>query len=153
MEPPKSVSSRAVALVFAIAFVVSTAAPAGGTPVGTQSPDEPGGPHVEAICPNPLADGDAGEYIVLAFPEQTNLTGWALNDGETTVRLANTIVEGRVAVTAEPNVTANLTDAPLLVVNELLSLANGGDEVSLLDGEEVVDEMAYEDAPDAEILA
>ncbi|EMA45881.1 phospholipase D-like domain-containing protein [Halococcus saccharolyticus] len=151
-------SRRVVVLAFVVvALVVSpigvaVATPAGGAVVGNETADEPrpDGPHVAAVYPNPLAEEDAGEYVVLAFPEATNLTGWTLSDGETNVSLPNTTIEDRIAVTATPNVTTNLTTASIVGVNESVSLANGGDEVTLRDEERVVDEMAYEDAPEAE---
>jgi hypothetical protein len=102
------------------------------------------------VYPNPLADEDVGEYVVLVFPEATTLTGLTLSDGETNVSLPNATMEGRIAVTAAPNATANLTAASIVGVNESVSLANGGDEVVLRDGERVVDETAYKDAPEAE---
>ena len=146
-------SSRVVAFVSVVVVLASAFGPAGATSFGTQTTDAPSGPHIETVYPNPLAEDDAGEYVTLDFPERTNLTGWMLGDGETTITLSNATIEGRVAVTAEPNVTRNLTDAPLLTVNESLSLANGGDEIELRDDDEVIDETSYEDAPDAEVLA
>lgn len=146
-------SVRVVAVAFVIVALV--ASPIGVTVVSPASgvaSDEarPDGPHVASVYPNPIAAEDAGEYVVLAFPETTNLTGWTLSDGETNVSLPNATMEGRIAVTAAPNATANLTAASIVGVNESVSLANDGDEVTLRDGERVVDETAYEDAPEAE---
>ncbi|PSQ52912.1 phospholipase [Halobacteriales archaeon SW_12_67_38] len=146
-------SLRVVVLAFVIVALVASpigvtvATPAGGVAADEARPD---GPHVAAVYPNPLADEDIGEHVVLAFPEATNLTGWTLSDGETNVSLPNATMEGRIAVTAAPNATANLTAASIVGVNESVSLANGGDEVVLRDGERVVDEAVYEDAPEAE---
>jgi phosphatidylserine/phosphatidylglycerophosphate/cardiolipin synthase-like enzyme len=141
------VSLRAAALAVVL-VVASLSGPA--MAVGNESVEkQPDGPHIEAIYPNPLADGDAGEYVLLDVPQRTNLTGWTLGDGETTVGLPNTTVEGQVAVTSDPNATNR--SAPALAVNESPSLANGGEELTLADGGEVVDEAAYEDAPDAEL--
>lgn len=118
---------------------------------GAESADpSPDGPHIGAIYPNPLADGDAGEYVLLDIPRATNLSGWTLSDGETNVSLPNSTVSGRVAVTDEPNVTRNVTDASLLVTAESVNLANAGDEVKLIHRGRVVDATTYEDAPDAE---
>ena len=142
-------------VVLAFVIVALVASPIGvtvATPAGGVAADEarPDGPHVAAVYPNPLADEDVGEYVVLAFPKATNLTGWTLSDGETNVSLPNATVEGRIAVTAAPNATTNLTAASIVGVNESVSLANGGDEVVLRDGERVVDEAVYENAPEAE---
>jgi phosphatidylserine/phosphatidylglycerophosphate/cardiolipin synthase-like enzyme len=142
-------------VVLAFVIVALVASPIGvtvATPAGGVAADEarPDGPHVAAVYPNPLADEDVGEYVVLVFPEATNLTGWTLSDGETNVSLPNATMEGRIAVTAAPNATANLTAASIVGVNNSVSLANGGDEVVLRDGKRVVDEAVYEDAPEAE---
>ncbi|EMA50878.1 MULTISPECIES: phospholipase D-like domain-containing protein [Halococcus] len=144
-------SLRVVVLAFvAVALVASPVGFAVATPGVTADGAQPDGPHVAAVYPNPLAAEDAGEYVVLTFPEATNLSGWTLSDGETNVSLPNATMEGRIAVTATPNATTNLTTASIVSVNESVSLANGGDEITLHDGERVVDEMAYEDAPEAE---
>ena len=142
-------------VVLAFVIVALVASPIGvtvATPASGATADEarPDGPHVAAVYPNPLADEDVGEYVVLVFPEATNLTGWTLSDGETNVSLPNATMEGRIAVTGAPNATANLTAASIVGVNNSVSLANGGDEVVLRDGERVVDEAVYEDAPEAE---
>lgn len=137
-----------------IAFIsVPVSAAVGGNwdQTGSDSATEVGGPHIASVYPNPLAEEDVGEYVLLDFPRPTNLTGWAISDGETTISLPNVTVEGHIAVTAEANVTRNATDAPLLILNESLSLANGGDEVTLIHGERVVSETSYTDAPDAEL--
>jgi phosphatidylserine/phosphatidylglycerophosphate/cardiolipin synthase-like enzyme len=110
---------------------------------------QPDGPHIEAVYPNPLAEDDAGEYVLLDVPRETNLSGWTLSDGEATVALSNTTVEGQVAVANDPNAT-NLS-APALAANESPGLANGGEQLVLADDGEVVDTTTYEDAPDAEV--
>jgi phosphatidylserine/phosphatidylglycerophosphate/cardiolipin synthase-like enzyme len=145
------VSSRIVALGFALVLVASLAGLAVAVDGAHSATSQPDGPHIEAVYPNPLAEGDAGEYVLLDIPVATNLTGWTLSDGETTISLPNATVSGHVAVTAEPNVTGNLTSASLLALNESLGLANGGDNITLHDGERAVDETTYEDAADAEL--
>jgi phosphatidylserine/phosphatidylglycerophosphate/cardiolipin synthase-like enzyme len=134
-----------LAVVLVVASLSGPAMAAGNESVEQQ----PDGPHIETVYPNPLADDDAGEYVLLDVPRETNLTGWTLGDDETTIALSNTTVEGRVAVTNDPNAT-NIS-ASVLAANESLSLANGGEELALADGGRVVDEAAYEDAPDAEV--
>jgi phosphatidylserine/phosphatidylglycerophosphate/cardiolipin synthase-like enzyme len=137
------------AAVLAVVLVVASLsgpAMAAGNESTTGQPD---GPHIEAVHPNPLADGDVGEYVLLDVPQPTNLEGWTLGDDEATVTLSNATVEGRVAVTNDPNATD--LPAPVLAANGSLSLANGGEELTLANGERVVDEAAYEDAPEAEV--
>jgi hypothetical protein len=144
-----SVRLLPVVAVLAVALVAGPVAAGPGTnPSATNGSAT--GPHIESVYPNPLADEDAGEYVLLDFPRSTNLSAWTLTDGETNVSLSNTTVSGRVAVTAEPNATRNTTDASVLALDESVSLANAGDEVALVRDDRVVDETTYEDAPDAE---
>lgn len=140
-------SVRAVA--FVIVLVVASLSGAAMAADDESTEEQPDGPHIETVYPNPLADDDAGEYVLLDVPRETNLSGWTLDDGKTTITLPNTTIEGRVAVTNDPNATNLSMSAQVL--NESVSLANGGEELVLADGDEVVDETAYEDAPDAEV--
>ena len=140
-------SVRAVA--FVVVLVVASLSGAAMAADDESVEAQPDGPHIETVYPNPLADDDAGEYVLLDVPRETNLTGWTLGDGETTITLPNTTVEGQVVLTDDPNAT-NLS-GPAQVLNGSVSLANGGEELVLADGGEVVDETVYEDAPDAEV--
>jgi phosphatidylserine/phosphatidylglycerophosphate/cardiolipin synthase-like enzyme len=141
------VSVRAVALtLILVAASLSGPALAADNESTNRQPD---GPHIETVYPNPLADGDAGEYVVLDVPRRTNLSGWTIGDNETTIGLPNETVEGQVALTNDPNAT-NLS-ATTVAANDSLSLANGGEELVLADGGRVVDETTYENAPDAEV--
>ncbi|WP_256687444.1 phospholipase D-like domain-containing protein [Halococcus qingdaonensis] len=139
-----SVRAVVLALVLVVASLSGSVLAADDEPVA-----EPDGPHIETVYPNPLADGDAGEYVIVDVPDRSNLSGWTIGDDETTIALPNETVEGRVAVTNDPNAT-NLS-ATTVVANDSLSLANGGEELVLADGGHVVDETTYEDAPDAEV--
>jgi phosphatidylserine/phosphatidylglycerophosphate/cardiolipin synthase-like enzyme len=107
---------------------------------------------IEAVYPNPVAEEDAGEFVVLWFPRDTDLVGWTLTDGETTVELGDGTVGGRVAVTANRSATANLTTHPVLALDDSVSLANGGDELALRYHNETIDETSYGNAPDAELF-
>lgn len=137
--------AAALTVVLVIASLSGSAIAADNESVEQQ----PDGPHIEAVYPNPLAEDDAGEYVLLDVPRETNLSGWTLGDGETTAALSNTTVEGQVAVTNDPNATT--LSAPVLATNESPSLANGGEELVLADGGRVIDTTTYEDAPDAEV--
>ncbi|WP_238398133.1 phospholipase D-like domain-containing protein [Halorussus salinus] len=107
-------------------------------------------PEIVGLVPNPTADGDAGELVVLRAADRTNLSAWALADGEATVRLPNATVSGRVAVSTDPAAARNLTDARLLGLDGGLSLANGGETVRLVRGNETVASVTYRDAPEGE---
>ncbi|UPV99656.1 phospholipase D-like domain-containing protein [Halorussus gelatinilyticus] len=107
-------------------------------------------PEIVAVFPNPVADGDTGESVALRVSGQTNLSDWALADGEATVSLPNATVSGRVAVSTSPRVARNRTDARVLALDGGLSLANGGETVRLVRGNATVGRVSYRDAPEGE---
>jgi phosphatidylserine/phosphatidylglycerophosphate/cardiolipin synthase-like enzyme len=109
-------------------------------------------PRIVSIYPNPVLDDDAGEFVVLWFPPDTDLAGWTLTDGESTLSLGNATVGGRVALTTDPGAASNLTTYPIVVLDGTLSLANGGDELALAHDNETIDGTNYTDAPDAELF-
>ena len=100
--------------------------------------------------PNPTADGDAGEFVALRVPDRTNLSAWALADADETARLPNATVSGRVAVSTDPAVARNRTNARLLGLDGDLSLANGGETVRLVRANRTVQSVTYSDAPEGE---
>ena len=130
------------------------------------------GPRVEAVFPNPVADGDAGEYVLLSFPEHTAVGNWTLSDGETTVSLPNRTVAGDVLVAANVSAARRLratASAPSHAsANESagsdgnstripgvtavgLALSNGGERLVLArPNGTTVHAVAYEDAPEGE---
>ena len=160
-------SGRSLVLVIVLALVLASASVpvAGGGPgSGPESRSEPKSEvtsestapsndgRIEVLYPNPVAEDDAGEFVVLWFPRDTDMAGWTLTDGETTVTLGNETVSGHVAVTTDPKATKNLTTHPVVALDGSLSLANGGDEVVLQYRNGTIDETRYENAPDAELF-
>nr|WP_243700488.1 phospholipase D-like domain-containing protein [Halorussus pelagicus] len=109
-----------------------------------------GTPEIVSLYPNPVADEDAGEFVVLQIPDRTNLSAWALADGEATVSLPNATVSGRVAVSTAPEFARNLTDARVLALDGHFSLANGGETVRLVRGNRTIGSVTYENAPESE---
>ncbi len=140
-------------LTTAVAPVTTGAAPAGPAAATTRAAVGPAGPHPDlvAVYPNPVPDGDAGEYVLLEAPPGTNLSGYVLSDGEETVALPATTVSGRVALTAAPTRVRNLTEAAVVEL-ALPGLANGGERLRLRRGNRMVAALTYEDAPEAERL-
>jgi phosphatidylserine/phosphatidylglycerophosphate/cardiolipin synthase-like enzyme len=132
------------------AGVVAASAAADGDPPANASADPPA--DILAVYPNPAADGDAGEFVVVRFPERTNVSEWWLADGESNVSLPARSVSGRVALAADPEVARNRTDAPVLALAGDLSLANGGETIRLGRGGagDAVSVVTYEDAPEGE---
>ncbi|WP_232701529.1 phospholipase D-like domain-containing protein [Halobacterium wangiae] len=103
-----------------------------------------------AVAPNPATSGDAGEFVAVRFPDETDTTGWALDDGETTAALPNRTLSGTVALSTDPAVARNRTDLPVVGLEGALSLSNGGERVELQAGGQIVDAVTYPAAPEAE---
>jgi phosphatidylserine/phosphatidylglycerophosphate/cardiolipin synthase-like enzyme len=167
-RPPPRVAFAcriAFALVLVLAPVAGVAA-VGAVPGGAsvaadiesttpESGNQSAGAAIVAVYPNPVADGDRGEFVVLDLPA-SSATGtghgngtatYRLDDGEDTVTLSET---GRVAVTAAPALVRNLTDVRVLGVEGMPSLANGGEQLRLTRGNETVATARYRDAPEGE---
>jgi phosphatidylserine/phosphatidylglycerophosphate/cardiolipin synthase-like enzyme len=109
------------------------------------------GPRIVAAYPNPVADGDRGEFVVLDVPSDTRLDGLSLADGEDRASLPNRTVEGRVILTADPGAIPNDTTGRVLAVEGFPSLANGGERLLLQRGNRTLAVVRYVDAPEAEI--
>lgn len=121
--------------------------------VAPASPDEPGlsEPEIAAVHPNPVADGDRGEFVVLDFQSNTSLAGYRLSDGDGTLVPANATASGRVALSPDPAAARNLTDVRVVAANGSIALANGGERLRLRRGNETVDTARYREAPEGKI--
>jgi len=108
-------------------------------------------PRIAAVYPNPVADGDRGEFVVLAVPDGTDLGRYELGDDDGSLTLSKRTVGGRVAVTTAPSLVRNLTDVPVAPANGSIALANGGDQLRLTRGNDTVATARYRDAPEGEI--
>ncbi|MFB6194618.1 MAG: phospholipase D-like domain-containing protein [Haloplanus sp.] len=128
-----------LACVLAVALLCPAVAPADAA---TPTAD------IVTAVPNPVADGDAGEYVVVRLPTAAN---WTLGDGEDAVSIAANRTLSRVAVSDDPDATRNVTDHPVVAVPHL-SLSNGGERLVLRRDGAVVATLAYEDAPEGERL-
>jgi hypothetical protein len=152
----------AVAVLATVPPATATAANAtatvNGTTAANATADAP--PEIVAVYPNPVADGDAGEFVIVRFPEETAVRNWSLADGESNASLPNATVSGRVAVSPDPEVARNLTDARVLALADDLALANGGETVRLVRvyatnssataSSATVSTVTYESAPEGE---
>jgi hypothetical protein len=105
---------------------------------------------IAAVYPNPVADGDRGEFVVIRLPDRRSGT-LSVSDGETTIRLPNETAGRSVAITGSPRLVRNLTDRPVIGVADGLSLSNSGERVVLRRGDERVDAVRYTDAPEGEV--
>jgi phosphatidylserine/phosphatidylglycerophosphate/cardiolipin synthase-like enzyme len=126
--------------------LATAASPPNSGPNATSTAASSDGPRLVAVHPNPLADGDAGEFVVVSAPRETTVT---LSDGETTVDAS--VPAGRAALSSDPTATRPLVDRPVIPVSGL-ELANGGERLVLSVEGRVVDTLVYENAPDGERL-
>lgn len=120
------------------------------TPTTTDPDSPPANPRIVAVYPNPLFPEDRGEFIVITVPTGTALGRLRLTDGETDVALPDRRATGQVAVATGP-VVRNLTDAPVLLVEGPLRLANSGERIELRAGDRVVDAVSYHRAPEGSV--
>lgn len=132
----------AVLVVFLLGAVVPSGAAAGTS----------GEPEIVALYPNPVHGEDAGEFVVVQFPEPTNVSGWTVSDGESAATLPNRTLRGSVAFSTDSAVVRGMTDHRVFPFAGTLSLANGGETVRLQDGARTVDAATYADAPEGEVL-
>ncbi|WP_137287113.1 phospholipase D-like domain-containing protein [Halorussus salinisoli] len=163
-------SASAVAPVLVAAVLLAVVAPAtvpaavAANATANDAASTSDAPEIVALYPNPVVDGDAGEFVVLRVPTPTNLSNWSLADGESTVSLPNATVSGRVALSTDPRVARNLTDVRVLALSGDLSLANAGETVRLVGSNAtastvetgvnatVTASVTYENAPEGERL-
>ncbi|MFB6308229.1 MAG: phospholipase D-like domain-containing protein, partial [Haloarculaceae archaeon] len=104
---------------------------------------------IERVYPNPVTAGDRGEFVVLAVPPETTLSGCTLTDGEGRLRLSNASAR-RIAVATDES-AANSTDLPVRTPPGEIALSNGGEKLTLVCSGTVVDTFRYGDAPEGEI--
>lgn len=139
---------RFVALVAVILFA---AGPSGVVVADAAAADaaDTAPPAIVAAVPNPVADGDAGEHLVVRVPVAA--ANWTVTDGERAVALPADRPATRIAVSDTPNATRSLTEAPVVAVPEL-SLSNAGEHLRLRRDGVTVARLDYRNAPEGERL-
>ncbi|AJF24679.1 phospholipase [Haloarcula hispanica] len=111
----------------------------------------PAEPSIHAVYPDPVAGGDAGEFVVLDIPDGTDIGQYAITDGDGTAGIPNTSARGRVVLSTAPNRTRGLTDRPVVGLDGHLALANGGERVRLQRANQTVDAVRYTEAVEGEL--
>jgi cardiolipin synthase len=140
---PRAVRLLCIALV--VCASLAAVPPVAGDQAEADAAATPqSGPHVVSVFPDPVADGDVGEHVVVDPAGASNLS---LSDGETTVSVPP---DGPVALSSAPNATRELVDVP--VVEADLPLANGGERLVLRRSGTVVDRVGYESTNEGERL-
>ncbi|WP_246022949.1 phospholipase D-like domain-containing protein [Halosimplex halophilum] len=122
-----------------------------GTPSNVTDATRPTEPRIAAVYPNPVADGDRGEFVVIDAPNGTDIGDYRLSDGDGELVLPNRTVGGRVAVTTAPRAVRNLTRRPVVAANGSVALANGGERLRLRRGNATVARARYREAPEGKI--
>lgn len=109
-------------------------------------------PRIAGLYPDPITDGNVGEFLVLAVPDPDDLAeaNWSVTDGHTEAALPNETAAGRVALSMDPDRTESMTDYPVAELEGHLRLAADGDELAIERDGEVVDRVAYEQASEGE---
>ncbi|WP_423751340.1 phospholipase D-like domain-containing protein [Salinirarus marinus] len=98
--------------------------------------------------PNPSADGDVGEFVVVRLPPDSS--NWSLTDGETVVSIPDDRPARTVAVATDPSTAETIVrDLPVVDVSSL-ALSNAGETLTLRRNGVAVATLAYEDAPEGE---
>ncbi len=123
----------------------------GGTVGPLPAANATGQPSIQAVYPNPVAPDDAGEFVVLTVPEHLDLTDYELADGETRVSLPDA-GPGTVRFSTHPNVTRDLVEGTVARLPDRLQLANRGERLRLVSGDETHDLVSYENAPEGAVL-
>lgn len=105
---------------------------------------------IVGVYPNPIAEDDAGEFVVIKVPNTTNVSGWQLRDGESNVSLPNTTVSGRVVLSTEPETATDVVDGPVKPLTGTLALTNSGERLQLVADNTSIDAVEYDTAPEGE---
>jgi phosphatidylserine/phosphatidylglycerophosphate/cardiolipin synthase-like enzyme len=142
---------RTVAIVVLLSVAMAVGAGiAVGDPTGERTTDDPSNATLASAYPNPVADEDRGEFVVIRFGKPTNTTGWTLTDGKTTARFPNRTLDGTVAVAVRPKPARNHTEHPVVPLSGRLQLANSGDRLELRSDGATVSNGRYRNAPEGE---
>nr|WP_303650199.1 phospholipase D-like domain-containing protein [Halalkalicoccus sp. NIPERK01] len=122
-------------------FVLAVASGASATPADAT---------IVEVYPNTNHAGNAGEYVVVEFAPESDLSAFSLTDGKTTTPLGNGTVSGPVAFSREPRITHEKVAYPVRELPEHFAMAQTGETIGLYRGAELVDETTYERAPEGE---
>ncbi|MFO7925538.1 MAG: phospholipase D-like domain-containing protein [Halobacteriota archaeon] len=141
-------SARIVVIAVALVLAVGTGLPVPAT-ASDGATTGPANATLVAAYPNPVADGDPGEFVTVRFDEATNTSGWTLTDGETTARLPNRTLNGTVAFSMQPSAARNDTDHRVEPLSGRLLLADDGDRLAIEAGDEPIATARYRNAPES----
>lgn len=133
-----------------IALLVIGSVLTGALPAVGADPPATTDAEIVGVYPNPIAEGDRGEFVVIEVPNTTNVSDWQLRDGESNVSLPNTTMNGRVVLSTEPAAAQTVVDSPVKPLTGKLSLSNSGEQLQLIADNTSIDTVAYDTAPEGE---
>ncbi|MFC7190921.1 phospholipase D-like domain-containing protein [Halocatena marina] len=133
-----------------IALAVGPTNSTGVTTIASDT-ERAAGIEIVRVYPNPVTDGDRGEFVVIDVSRKTNVSGWELRDEESVVSLPNRTVSGWIVLSTEPKAVENITDEPVLQLTGKISLSNAGERVRLVRDGTSVTTVEYSDAPEGEL--
>jgi len=143
----------AAAVVFVILALSAAAGPSVGQQANTSEVGPDSGPTITAVYPNPIADGDSGEFVALSVPNRTDLSAYRLSDDEGTADLPNRTASGRVVLASNPEAVPEPVDGPIFECADCPELANTGEPLTLRGPNGVADTVEYTDAPEGELFS
>ena len=135
--------SHAVIFVCLLFLVCASAVSAAAVSESTEAT-------IVEVYPNTNYAGNDGEYLVIAFPEKTDLSAFSLTDGKTTTSLGNETVSGTVAFSRAPDITAEKVENPVYKLPDHFAMAQTGETIRLYGNDQLVDETSYERATQSE---
>ena len=149
-EPERSFpSALVVRLLIVSLLLVSLAAGSGHVAIAGNADAVKQGESDDAaileLYPDPVRNGDSGEYVLVRLPEAGN---WTLSDGESTIPLQNR--SGRILVTPEPGIVGDGAGDDATVVEGSFALANTGETVLLRRNGEPVHRVRYAETTEGE---
>ena len=120
-----------------------------GDPIAGVTPDEDhtvtnrsaSSASIVELYPNPTAEGNHGEYLVVELPESGN---WSLHDGHHEASIPENAT-GTVALSMAPNRTrSHVDDVEIRRLDDHFPLSAAGDRIELRRDGDVVDVVAYD---------
>lgn len=108
-------------------------------------------PRIVAVYPNPIPNGDPGEFVVVDGPRAA-LGESSITDGETTVAVPDVTDTGPFVLATDTAAVPAGVNGAITELDGRLALANEGDEVRLVHDGTIVDAVEYERAPEGEVL-
>ena len=143
----------AAAVVLLTLALAAAAGPSVGQQPGAGEIATDPAPSITAVYPNPIADGDSGEFVALSVPNGTDLSTYRLGDDEGAADLPNRTASGRIVLASDPDAVPSSVAGPIVDCEGCPELANSGEPLTLRGPNEVADTVEYTAAPEGEVFS